>query len=64
MKSQILGLRTSCIIFGLMAIAQLGRLIIQPDIKAAGYTIPLWLSGVAFVFFSGMSLWMWRLSKR
>ncbi len=49
MKSQITGLRVAATVFGLMALAQLGRLVIQPVIVVAGITLPLWPSAVACV---------------
>jgi hypothetical protein len=37
MNSQILGLRVATIIFGLMSLAQLLRLVIQPEVLVAGH---------------------------
>ena len=44
MNSQILGLRVASIIFGLMSLAQLLRLVIQPEVLVAGHRMPLWPS--------------------
>jgi hypothetical protein len=63
MNSQILGLKTAGIIFGLMCLAQLARLLIRPEVLVAGHHLPLWPSGLAFVVLAGLSLWMWRLSR-
>lgn len=64
MNSAITGLRTASFIFGLMAIAQLLRLIIQPEILVAGHHLPLWPSAVAFIILAGLSVWLWRLARR
>jgi hypothetical protein len=63
MSSQILGLRVASIVFGLMSIAQLARLIIRPEVLVAGYLMPLWPSGLAFVFLGGLSFWLWKLAR-
>ena len=62
MNPQIIGLRVSGTVFGLMSLAQLVRLLIRPDILVAGHTIPLWPSVLAFVILGGLSFWMWKLS--
>jgi hypothetical protein len=62
MNPQIIGLRVSGTVFGLMSLAQLVRLLIRPDILVAGHTIPLWPSVLAFVILGGLSLWMWKLT--
>ena len=64
MKSQITGLRAAGIVFGLMAIAQLVRLIVRPEVLVAGHSMPLWPSMLALIFLGGMSVWMWMLSSR
>ncbi|MGH8554030.1 MAG: hypothetical protein ACREUD_00365 [Gammaproteobacteria bacterium] len=63
MKAQIIGLRVASAVFGLMALAQLVRLVIRPDVLVAGYPMPLWPSALAFVILSGLSLWMWILAR-
>ena len=63
MHSQILGLRVAGLIFGLMCLAQLLRLLINPRVLVAGYQVPLWPSGLALVILGGMSIWMWKLSR-
>ena len=64
MNSQITGLRVASIAFGLMAIAQLARIVIRPEVLVAGYPMPLWPSVLAFVILSGLSLWMRKLARR
>ena len=61
MKSPIIGLRVAGVVFALMALAQLVRLIIRPEILVAGYLMPLWPSALAFVLLCVLSAWMWSL---
>ena len=63
MNSQILGLRVASAVFGLMSLAQLLRLVIQPEVLVNGYRMPLWPSALAVVILSGLSLWLWKLSR-
>ncbi len=63
MNSQIVGLRVASILFGLIAIAQLARLIIRPQVLVAGHLLPLWPSAVAFVILGGLSFWLWSLAR-
>ena len=51
------------VVFGLMAIAQLVRLVIRPEVLVGGNLMPLWPSALAFPFLGGLSLWMWILSR-
>jgi len=64
MKAQITGLRVASVVFGLMALGQLVRLIIRPEVLVAGHLMPLWPSALAFVILGGLSLWMWKLARR
>ena len=63
MKSQILGLRISSVIFGLISIAHLIRLIVRAEMLVCGYLVPLWPSAPAFLILGGLSLWLWRLAR-
>ena len=63
MNSQITGLRVASVAFGLMAIAQLVRLAIRPEVLVAGHPMPLWPSVLAFIILGGLSLWMWKLAR-
>jgi hypothetical protein len=62
-KSQITGLRVASVVFGLMAIAQLMRIVIRPEVLLAGHPMPLWPSVLAFILLGGLSLWMWQLAR-
>ena len=64
MNLQILGLRVASIVFGLMSVAQLVRIIMNPEVLVAGYRMPLWPSALAFVFLGGLSLWLWKLARK
>jgi hypothetical protein len=48
MNSQMTGLRVASIVFALMAVAQLLRMLIRPEVLVAGYSMPLWPSMLAF----------------
>jgi hypothetical protein len=57
------GLRVAGIIFAVMALAQLGRVAIRPEVFVAGRAMPLWPSVVAFVVLGLLSFWMLKLSR-
>jgi hypothetical protein len=63
MNSQVVGLRVASVVFGLVSLAQLGRLVTRVDVQVAGNVFPLWPSAVAFVVAGGLCLWMWKLSR-
>jgi len=62
-KSQITGLRVASLVFGLMAIAQLARIVIRPEVLVAGHSMPLWPSVLAFIILGGLSFWLWKLTR-
>jgi hypothetical protein len=63
MHSHITGLRVASVVFGLLALAQLGRLALRPEVLVAGRALPLWPSVLAFIMLGGLSLWMWKLAR-
>jgi len=63
MNPQRLGLRVAGTLFGIMAIAQLGRLVVRPEILVAGHQFPLWPSVLAVIVLGCLSVWMWQLSR-
>jgi len=63
MNRQILGLRVASVILGLMALAQLVRLVIRPEVLVAGHQMPLWPSALALVILGGLSIWTWKLAR-
>jgi len=64
MKPQITGLRVGGVLFGLMALAQLLRLVIRPAVMIGSFSVPLWPSVVAFLILAAMSVWMLELSAQ
>lgn len=63
MNSQTTGLRVASVVFCLMAIAQLLRLLVRPEVLVAGYSMPLWPSVLALIILGGLSVWMWKLAR-
>ena len=63
MSPQITGLRVASVVFGLMAIAQMARLVIRPEVLVGGHLMPLWPSILAFPILGGLSVWMWVISR-
>lgn len=63
MNSQLTGLRVAGIIFGLMALAQLTRLILRPEVLVAGHLVPLWPSALAFLILGSLCLWLLKLAR-
>lgn len=62
MNSQTTGLRVAGVVFGLMALAQLMRLILQPIVMVAGHVLPLWPSILAFMLLASLSYWLLQLT--
>jgi hypothetical protein len=63
MNSQITGLRVASVVFGLIAIPQLVRLVIRPEVLVAGYSMPMWPSVLALIILGGLSISMWKLAR-
>jgi hypothetical protein len=49
-------------VFGLIAVAQVIRLLVRPDVLVNGYQIPLWPSALAAVILGGLCIWLFKLS--
>jgi hypothetical protein len=64
LHSRSLGLRVSTALFGLFAIAHLGRLLFQPEIRIAGHTMPLWPSVIALLAGAALAVWFGTLAFR
>jgi hypothetical protein len=62
MNSPKLGLRVAGTIFGLIALAQLVRLVVRLEVVVAGRSLPLWPSALAVLILGALSAWLWRLS--
>ena len=52
--------KAATFIFGLVAAAQLARLIFDFPIQIGTVFVPTWASGIGFLVAAGMSLWGWR----
>ena len=53
----------SGIIFTIMAIAQLTRTVLGWPVQVDLFTVPVWLSGVAFLITGGMAIWAFRSAR-
>jgi hypothetical protein len=62
MNPEITGLRVAGMVFALMALVQIARLIVQPEILVAGSALPLWPSMLAVVILVVLSVWMFSLA--
>jgi hypothetical protein len=61
MNSNVIGLRISATIFGLVCLAQLIRLFSRAEVSVAGHEIPLWPSLFAALVTGSLCIWLWRL---
>lgn len=50
----------SGIVFSILAIAQLTRTLLGWTVQIAGFTVPVWLSGVLFLLLGGLGVWAFR----
>ena len=64
MSSEVIALRVACVVFGLISLAQLVRVMMGAEVLVDGHLVPLWVSGIAFLFTGGLSAWMARISYR
>ena len=55
--------QVSGMFFGLMALIQLTRTILQWPIQVAQVTVPVWASGVAFLVTATFAFWAMRSAK-
>ena len=62
MNSTGFGLRIASLVTGLISLAHLLRLFLHFQIVIGSHSIPLWLSGAAFVVFGLLSFWFFKLS--
>ena len=54
---------TSIIIFSLIAILQLIRFVLGWEVSVNGVTIPVWVSGMAFIVLAGLAVMLWRENR-
>lgn len=55
---------TAVAIFSLAALLQLLRFILGWEITVNGVTVPVWVSGIAFVIAAGLAVLVWRETRR
>ena len=54
----------SGIFFSILALAQLTRTLLGWQVQVAGFTVPVWFSGVAFLIVGGFAFWAFRSAGR
>ncbi|MDP9202436.1 MAG: hypothetical protein M3P26_10980 [Gemmatimonadota bacterium] len=54
----------SGIFFTILALAQLTRTLLGWPMQVAGFTVPVWLSGVAFLIAASFAAWAFRSAGR
>ena len=63
MNSQDIGLRVASIVFGVLAVVQLLRLALRPEVLVNGTVIPLWPSIIAVIVLAALCAWLWALTR-
>jgi membrane protein implicated in regulation of membrane protease activity len=51
------------VLLSLIAILQLARFVLGWEVSVNGVSIPVWLSGIAFVVLVGLAVMLWRESR-
>jgi len=54
----------TAIVLGLIALAQLLRVIFQLEVTVQGFDVTRWVSGLAFVVFGFLASWLWIERQR
>ncbi|HEV8692860.1 MAG TPA: hypothetical protein VGQ93_01550 [Lysobacter sp.] len=54
----------ACLLLALIALLQLTRVVLGWEVVVNGFAIPLWVSVLAAVIAGGLSLLVWRESRR
>jgi hypothetical protein len=54
----------AALVLGLVALAQLLRLVLGWSVVVNGFAIPLWASAVAFLVAAGLAAMVWREARR
>ena len=54
---------TSVALFSLIALLQLLRFTLGWEVTVNGVTIPVWVSGIAFVIAAGLAVMIWREAR-
>jgi hypothetical protein len=50
----------SGIFFSILALAQLTRALLGWPVQVAGFVVPVWFSGVAFLIVCSLAIWAFR----
>lgn len=53
----------SGVVFSILALAQLIRTLIGWTVQVAGFTVPVWLSGVWFILLGSLAIWAFRSAR-
>ncbi|MHB1313634.1 MAG: hypothetical protein ACYC3L_16570 [Gemmatimonadaceae bacterium] len=49
---------------GFIALAQFARFVMRLPVQVAGYEVPVWWSGCAFVALAALAVWAFRTARR
>jgi hypothetical protein len=52
------------VLFSLIALLQLLRFILGWEVMINGMTVPVWVSGIAFVILAGVAVMVWRETRK
>ena len=53
----------SGLFFTVLALVQLTRLVLRWPVQVAGVSIPLWVSGIAFLLLGSLAIWAFRTNN-
>ena len=54
---------TAVALFSLIALLQLLRFTLGWEVTVNGVTVPVWVSGIAFVIAAGLAVMLWRETR-
>lgn len=54
----------SGILFTIIALAQLTRTVLGWAVQVGGFSVPVWLSGIAFLITGSLAIWAFRSAGR
>lgn len=52
------------VLFSLIALLQLLRFFLSWEVTVNGMTVPVWVSGIAFVILAGVAVMVWRETRK
>jgi len=52
------------VLLSLIALLQLLRFVLGWEVMVNGVTVPVWVSGIAFVIAAGLAVMVWRESRK